>query len=73
MPNEGKKLLEFSTTNLYKVPLLIYAYLESLIKKIDGFKNNPEKLSTTKVGEYILCGCSISTTSAINDIEKKHA
>ena len=33
MPNEGKKLSEFSTANIYKVPLLIYADLESLIKK----------------------------------------
>ena len=29
-----------------KTPFIIYANLESLIENIDGYKNNPEKLST---------------------------
>ena len=33
----------------YKIPSNIYAYLEYLIKKIDGRKYNYEKLSTTKI------------------------
>ena len=32
----------------HKTPCTIYADLESLIKKIGNFKNNPEKSSPTK-------------------------
>ena len=38
-----------------KMPYIIYADLESSIKKIDGCANNPEKPSTTKIGKHILC------------------
>ena len=41
---------------------IIYADLESLIKKLDGCANNPEKSSTTKIGEHVPCGKLISTT-----------
>ena len=37
-----------------KTPFIIYADLESLIKKIDNCKNNLEKSSTTKIGELLL-------------------
>ena len=30
-----------------KEPFIIYGYLECLIEKIEGCKNNPENLSTT--------------------------
>ena len=39
-----------------KIPYIIYADIDSLIKKINGCANNPEKSSTTKIGEYIPCG-----------------
>ena len=39
---------------------IIYADIESLIKRIDGCANNPEKSSTTKIGECIHCGYSMS-------------
>ena len=62
MPLEKDKILEF---NQYmksdKMPYIIYAGIESLIKKIDGCANNPEKYSTTKIGEHISCGYSMST------------
>ena len=38
------------------MPYIIYAALESLIKNTDGCANNPEKSSSTKIGEYIPCG-----------------
>ena len=38
-----------------KMPYIIYADNESLIKKIDGCANNPEKSSTIKIGEHIPC------------------
>ena len=35
--------------NSNKLSHIIYANLESLIEKIDGCANNPEKSSTTKI------------------------
>ena len=34
------------------MPCIIYADIESLIKKIDGCQNNPEKSPTTKIDEH---------------------
>ena len=57
MPAEKYNLLEFSQYMKWdKMPYIIYADIEYLIKKIDGCANNPEKSSTTKIGEHILCG-----------------
>ena len=42
------------------------------MEKIDGCKNNPENSSTTKVGEHISSGFSMSTTSSFKSIESKH-
>ena len=36
-----------------KMPYIIYADIESLVKKLDGCANNPENSSTTKIGEHI--------------------
>ena len=38
-----------------KVLHIIYANIESLIKKIDGCANNLENFSGTKIGEHIPC------------------
>ena len=37
---------------------------------MDGCKYNPEKSSTTKVGEHIPLGFSMSTTSSFKEIKK---
>ena len=44
-----------------KMPYIIYADIESLIRIIEGRANNPEKSSTTKAGDHIPSGYSIST------------
>ena len=49
-----------------KILYIIYAHLESFIKKIDGWGNNPE------IGEYIPCGNSMSTIWPFYHIENKH-
>ena len=41
------------------MPYIIYADIESLIRKIDGCANNPENSSTTKIGDHIPCGYSM--------------
>ena len=51
MPTEKKKMLEFNQyMKLDKMPYIIYADIESWIRKIDGFTINPEKSSTMKIG-----------------------
>ena len=56
-----------------KMPYIIYADIESLIKKIDGCTANPEKPSTTKKAEYVPCGYSMSTIYAFYQIMEKTA
>ena len=38
-----------------KIPYIIYADIEFLIKKIDGCESNPENFSTAKINEYNHC------------------
>ena len=42
-----------------KMPYIIYADIESLIRKTDGCTNSPENSSTTKIDEHIPCGYSM--------------
>ena len=51
MPSEKDNILVFNQNmKSDKMPYIIYADMESLIKKIDGFTNNPGNPSTTKIG-----------------------
>ena len=53
-PSEVSKILEFHKyQKSNKEKFIIYADLECLIEKVDGYKNNPENASTKKVGEHI--------------------
>ena len=52
---------------------IIYNDLECLIEKMDGCANNPEKYSTTKLGEHIPCGYSMPTIWAFDIIENKQS
>ena len=60
MALEKDKILGF---NQYmksdKMPYIISADIESLIRKIDGCANNPENSSTEKTGVHIPCGYSM--------------
>ena len=70
---EKNNILEF---NWYiksdKLPYIIYADIESLIKSIDGCANNLENSLTTKIGELISCGYLMSTIWAFDNIKNKH-
>ena len=73
IPCEENMILKFTEyLKFNKAPYLIYADLESLIKKIWEWKINLEKSSTTKVGKHIQCKHSASTILALNGIENKH-
>ena len=43
------------------MPYIVYAGLESLIKKIDGYSSSTETSLTTKIGEHISCRYLMST------------
>ena len=50
---------------------IIYVDMESLIKRIDGRAINQENFSTTKVGEHVPCGYSMSTIWGFDHIENE--
>ena len=53
--------------------LICYADLECLSEKIDKYnKSNPENTSTTKVGENISSGFSMSIILSFKSIENRH-
>ena len=73
MLSEDTKVLELNQYHESdKTPFIIYSDLKSLIEKIHGCKNNPEKSSTEKVGEHIPSGFLMSTILPYKDIENKH-
>ena len=39
---------------------------------MDGCATDPGKSSTTKIGEHIICGCSMSTLWGCDHIKIKH-
>ena len=65
MPSEDTKILEF--VNLIKHHLLFIQ-----IEKIDGWKNNLGKSSTTKLGEDIRSGFLMSTKLPFKSILNNH-
>ena len=73
MPSEKVNISEF---NQYmksdKMVCIIYADIESLIRKIDGCVHNREKFQTKKTGEHIPCGYSVSTIWEFDHREAKH-
>ena len=73
MPSEDTKMLELSQYQKSdKGPFIIYADLDCILEKIDGWKNNPKNSSTTKVSEHIPSGFSMSAISSFRSIENKH-
>ena len=62
MPSKKDNILQLNCNkNSDKMSYIIYTDLESTIKKTDGCANNLEKNSTTKLGEHIPSGYSMST------------
>ena len=73
MPSKKAKVLELNQYQKSdKTPFIIYTDLEFLTEKTDVYKIIPEIASTTKVGERILLGFSMSTISSLKSIEDKH-
>ena len=73
VPSEKDNISKFNQCmKSDKMPYIIYADIEFLIRKIDGCANNLEKSSTTKVVEHIPCGNSTSTIWGLDHVENKH-
>ena len=73
MLSEYTKILEFNQYQKSdKAPFIVYTYLECLIEKTDGCKNNLDISFTTKVGEKIPSSFSMSTISSFKSIKNKH-
>ena len=54
MPDEDKKILKYNTgEKSLKVPFIIYADLEFLLRKIDTCQNDPKKSFTEKIAKHI--------------------
>ena len=54
------------------MPYIIFADLECLVKRTEGYENSPEISSTAKIGEPIPCGYSTSTIWGFDHIKAKH-
>ena len=73
MRSEDTKILEFNQYQKSdKAIFIIQAVFECMIEKIDGCKNNPENLSTTRVRKHAPLGFSISTIYSFRSTENKH-
>ena len=75
MSPEDTEILEYDhNQKCDKVPFVIYAecmqsVFECIREKINGYKNNPETSSTTKVREHIPSDVSISVTSPFRNVD----
>ena len=74
LPAQRNDILEFDQyMKSDKMPYIVYADIESLIKQIDNCKNDPEKYSIAKIGKRIPCKYSMSSIWAFDHIENKHS
>ena len=68
MPSDDTKILKFNQYQKSdKMPFTNYADLKCLIEKINRFKNNPENLSITKIGEHIPLAFPMSAISSFKN------
>ena len=61
--NQGEKSI--------KLPFVVYADLECLLKKMSTCQNNPNESSTTEINKHIPSGYSIFTHCSFNQTKNK--
>ena len=72
MPNEYNKILKYNHgEKSIRAPFIIYADLESLLKKMNTCYDNPEKSSTTKINKHTPSGYSLFMHCSFNKAENK--
>ena len=68
-----KRINYYSLINIWnQIPCIIYADIDSLIRKVDRCANNPESSPTAKIEVDIPCGYSMSTIQAFGNVENKY-
>ena len=69
MPDEDNKILKYvSGEKSLKVPFVIYADLECLLKKINTSQNNPDKSYTEKKATHRSSGYSLTTCCSSDNL-----
>ena len=72
MTKEDNKVLKDNhDEKSMKVSFIIYADLESLLKKVNTFHNNPNKSSTTKINKHTPSGYSLFTHCSFDRAKSK--
>ena len=72
MPTDKNNLIKYNQGNKsLKLPFIIYADLECLLKKIDTCQNNPDLSFTTKINQHIPSGYSIYTSCSFDKSNNK--
>ena len=72
MPTENNKILKCNHgEKSLKVPFIVYADLESLLKKMNTCHNNPEKSSKTKINKHAQSGYSLFTHCSFDTTTNK--
>ena len=72
MPEEDNKILKYNHGEKSMMqPFVIYFDFESLLGKLDTYRNDPEKSSTTKMNKYIPSGYSMFTCCLFDAKENK--
>ena len=72
MPSPDNNIIKYNQGDKsLKLPFIIYADLECLLKKIDTCYNNPDLLSTTKINQHIPSGYSMYTSCSFDKSNNK--
>ena len=72
MPDEDNKILKYNPgEKSLKVPIIIYADLKCLLKKINTCQNNPEKSYTEKKAKHIPSGYSLVACCSVDKSENE--
>ena len=71
MPKKWTILKDIIGEKSIMTPFVIYADLESILEKISGCENDPEKSSTIKVNKHIGSGYSLFSHSLLDKTKNK--
>ena len=71
MPEKGATLKYNHGVNSMGNPHVIYADIESLLKKMDTCTNDPDKSSTTQKNKHEMCGYSLITHCSFDEKNNK--
>ena len=70
IPKKVNKILKYNHgEKSRKVPFIIYADLESLLKKVSTCHNNPKKSSTTEINKHALSDYSLFIHCSFDTVE----